>query len=83
MIRVFEVFGEYLTLMYRAFSRPEKPVMYWKETFRQAHDIGIGSITIIAIVSTFVGAVSAVQFAYQFRTMNLVPMWWIGSIVRK
>ena len=57
--------------------------MYWKETFRQAHDIGIGSIAIIAIVSTFIGAVSAVQFAYQFRSINLVPMWWIGSIVRK
>jgi phospholipid/cholesterol/gamma-HCH transport system permease protein len=57
--------------------------MYWKETFRQAAAIGVGSLTIIAIVSTFVGAVSAVQFAYQFRTINLVPMWWIGSIVRK
>jgi phospholipid/cholesterol/gamma-HCH transport system permease protein len=64
-------------------ARPEKPSMYWKETFRQAHDIGIGSLTIIAIVSTFIGAVSAVQFAYQFRSLNLVPMWWIGSIVRK
>lgn len=69
--------------MWRAFSKPEKPAMYWKESFRQAHDIGIGSLPIIAIVSTFVGAVSAVQFAYQFRTINLVPMWWIGSIVRK
>jgi len=69
--------------MYRSISRPEKPSMFWKETFRQAHDIGIGSLAIIAIVSTFVGAVSAVQFAYQFRTINLVPMWWIGSIERK
>ncbi|MDB5281810.1 MAG: transporter permease [Bacteroidota bacterium] len=83
MIKIFETFGEYLTLLFRAASRPEKPIMYWKETFRQAHDIGIGSLPNIAIVSTFIGAVSAVQFAYQFRTMNLVPMWWIGSIVRK
>ena len=57
--------------------------MYWNETFRQAKDIGIGSLPIIAIVSTFIGGVSAVQFAYQFRSINLVPMWWIGSIVRK
>ena len=57
--------------------------MYWKETFRQAESIGVGSLPIIALVSTFIGAVSAVQFAYQFSSMNLVPMWWIGSVVRK
>ena len=69
--------------MYHAISRPEKAAMYWRETFRQAKDIGIGSLPIIAIVSTFIGAVSAVQFAYQFSSINLVPMWWIGSVVRK
>lgn len=69
--------------MRRAIAKPENAGMYWKETFRQCHDIGLGSLPIIAIVSTFVGAVSAVQFAYQFRTISFVPMWWIGSIVRK
>ncbi len=83
MLKVFEIIGEYLTLMYRSVAKPEKGGMYWKETLRQAQDIGIGSVTIIAIVSTFVGGVSAVQFAYQFRSLNIVPMWWIGSIVRK
>ncbi len=83
MLKVFEEFGNYLTLMWRSVAKPEKAQMYWKETFRQAHDIGIGSLAIIAIVSTFVGAVSAVQFAYQFRTISMVPMWWIGSIERK
>jgi len=83
MIRFFAEIGEFLLLMKGAFSKPEKAQMYWKEVFRQAHDIGIGSLSIIAIIATFVGAVTAVQFAYQLRTFNLVPMWWIGSIVRK
>ena len=83
MIKIFETLGAYITIMYRAFSRPEKASMYWRETFRQAKDIGIGSLPIIAIVATFIGAVSAVQFAYQFSSLNLVPMWWIGSVVRK
>ena len=69
--------------MFRSASRPEKAAMYWKETFRQANDIGVGSLPIIAIVATFIGAVSAVQFAYQFRSLSFVPMWWIGSIERK
>jgi phospholipid/cholesterol/gamma-HCH transport system permease protein len=47
------------------------------------YDIGIGSLPVIAIISTFVGAVTAVQFAYQLRGIGLVPMWWMGSIVRK
>lgn len=83
MIKLFEAIGKFLLLMRSAISKPEKASMYWKETFRQCHDIGIGSLAIIAIVATFVGAVSAVQFAYQLRTISLVPMWWIGSIVRK
>lgn len=83
MIKLFEQLGKFLMLMRSAIAKPEKGSMYWKETFRQCHDIGIGSLPIIAIVATFVGAVSAVQFAYQLRTISLVPMWWIGSIVRK
>ncbi len=65
------------------FSKPEKPAMYAKETFRQASDIGVGSLPVIAIIATFIGAVTAVQFAYQLRGIGLVPMWWIGAIVRK
>src|ERR1043165_2987377 len=83
MIKFFEEFGNYFILTSRAFSKPEKAKMYWSETFRQARDIGIGSLPIIAIVSTFIGAVSSVQLAYQFRSISLIPMWWIGSIARK
>lgn len=83
MVRIFEEFGSYLLLLKNSFARPERATMYWKETFRQCKDIGVGSLSIIAIISTFIGAVTAVQFAYQLKTINLVPMWWIGNIVRK
>ena len=64
------------------FTRPEKVSMYLKETMRQVYQIGIGSVLIIAIVSTFVGAVTAVQFSYQLDEIGLIPMWWMGIIVR-
>lgn len=83
MLKLFHAFGNYLTLMRSAVARPEKAQMYWKETFRQANQIGIGSFIIIAIVSTFIGAVTAVQFSYQLKTFGFVPMWWMGSILRK
>ncbi len=64
-----------------AIARPEKFRMYWNETMRQMNDIGIGSLVIIALISIFIGAVSAVQFAYQLNG-QLVPRYYIGYIVR-
>lgn len=64
-----------------AMARPEKFRMYWNETMRQMNDIGIGSLVIIALISIFIGAVSAVQFAYQLNG-QLVPRYYIGYIVR-
>lgn len=64
------------------FTKPERISMYMKETMRQVYQIGIGSLLIIAIVSTFVGAVTAVQFSYQLEDIGLIPMWWMGIIVR-
>jgi phospholipid/cholesterol/gamma-HCH transport system permease protein len=74
-------FGRYLLLLRSVFSRPEKSSMYWKETFRQMDDIGIGSLIIVALISVFMGAVAAVQFAYQLDG-TLVPRYYIGYIVR-
>ncbi|MBK9212870.1 MAG: ABC transporter permease [Saprospiraceae bacterium] len=55
--------------------------MYWKETVRQMDDIGIGSLVIVCLISIFMGAVSAIQFAYQLSG-QLVPKYYIGYIVR-
>ncbi len=64
-----------------ATSKPENFRMYWNETMRQMNDIGIGSVIIIALISVFIGAVAAVQFAYQLDG-QLVPRYYIGYIVR-
>ena len=82
-MKYLHYFGSYLLLLRQAFSRPEKWSMYSKEVFRQCVEIGIGSLSIIAIISTFIGAVTAVQFSYQLKTIGIVPMWWMGSILRK
>lgn len=77
----FYHFGKYVLLLKQAIARPEKFHMYWKETMRQMDDIGVGSIVIVGIISVFIGAVTAVQFAYQLDG-TLVPRWYIGYIVR-
>ena len=55
--------GRYVLLIKSLFVKPERPYMYWKETARMMVDIGVGSVIIILVISFFIGAVSAVQFA--------------------
>jgi len=45
------------------------------------NDIGIGSLVIVMVISVFIGAVTAVQFAYQLES-SFVPPYYIGYIVR-
>jgi phospholipid/cholesterol/gamma-HCH transport system permease protein len=73
--------GRYLIMLGTGIHRPENPSMYYKETMRQMHDIGVGSVSIVFMISLFIGAVTAVQFAYQLDG-TLVPVWYIGYIVR-
>ena len=63
------------------FSRPENWKMYWKQYIDQCVSIGIGSLGIVAIISVFMGAVSAVQTAYQLVS-PLIPKSTIAQIVR-
>lgn len=65
----------------QTFKRPEKFSMYWKETMRQMNDIGVGSLIIVCLISIFIGAVAAVQFAYQLSG-QLIPRYYVGYIVR-
>ena len=45
------------------------------------YDIGIGSLPIVVLISTFIGAVTVVQFYYQMEG-TLIPPYYIGYIVR-
>jgi phospholipid/cholesterol/gamma-HCH transport system permease protein len=73
--------GKYLLMLKSMFSRPENAKMYWKEFMHQCSEIGIGSLGIVVIISTFMGAVSAVQTSYQMTT-PFIPMETISMIVR-
>ncbi|MBN1163463.1 MAG: ABC transporter permease [Candidatus Krumholzibacteriota bacterium] len=47
----------------------------------QMERIGIGSIPLVLVTSVFVGAVTAVQAAYQFQ--GFVPLRYLGAVVGK
>ena len=52
-----------------------------RQTFLQMESIGIGSLPLVIITAVFIGAVAAVQAAYQFQ--DYVPMVFLGTVVGK
>ncbi len=80
--RQFYHLGEYVLWLRKVFSRPEKFMMYYKETIRQIEEIGLGSLKIVFIISVFIGAVTAVQLSYQFGD-SLIPTYYIGYALRE
>ena len=74
-------FGQFILWHKQIISRPENIRMYYKETIRQMNDIGIGSLSVVIMISVFLGAVTSVQFFYQMDG-TLVPPYYIGYIVR-
>lgn len=67
--------------MIKVFSKPEKHVMYYKQTVREIENLGINSIGIVAIISAFMGAVITIQTAYN-TTNPLLPQYLIGVATR-
>src|SRR6187549_4306277 len=77
----FTHLGKYLLMLKGMFSKPENAKVYWKEFMHQCSDIGVGSLGIVVIISFFMGAVSALQTAYQL-TSPVLPKSTIAQIVR-
>jgi len=80
-MNVFTHFGRYLLMIKGMFTRPENMRMYWKEFMHQCVELGIGALGIVIIISFFMGAVSAVQTAYQLVS-PIIPKSTIAQIVR-
>src|SRR5688572_24258573 len=78
---LFNHLGSYILMLKQMFSRPENAKLYWKEFMHQCSDIGIGSLGIVCIISVFIGAVSAIQTAYQLIS-PLIAKTVIAQIVR-
>ena len=74
--------GRYILMIKRSIAKPERASMYWKETLVQMNNIGVGSVVIILLISFFIGAVSAVQFAYNL-SQSMVPMYYVGYVVKE
>ena len=68
--------------MGRVFSRPQKGTIFWKQLFLEFDSLGLASIGIVAFISIFMGAVVAIQTAYNIDS-PLIPMSMVGFTTRQ
>jgi phospholipid/cholesterol/gamma-HCH transport system permease protein len=74
--------GRYFMLMYRVFARPQKISVYVRQIIFEIDNIGISSLTIVAIISVFMGGIIAIQSAFSF-TSPLIPLYAVGFTTRE
>jgi len=81
-MKIFKEIGEYMILMSRVFSKPEKLSIYRNKMLFEMEAIGLNSIGIVAIISIFMGAVLVVQLANNLDSPFL-PKSLIGYATRE
>ncbi len=77
----FSIFGRYILLMRRVFSRPEKSKIYLQQTIREIEILGLNSVGIVIIISIFIGAVITLQTRYNLES-SWIPLYLIGLTAR-
>lgn len=76
-----QTLGKYFIFLGTMFNNREKLSVYLKLILDECVSIGTNSVFIVAIVSSFIGAVTCVQTAYNLVS-PLIPMYIIAVIVR-
>ncbi len=77
----FSIFGRYIMLMGRVFSKPEKHRIYIRQTLIEIENLGLNSVGIVIIISIFIGAVITLQTRYNLES-SWIPLYLIGLTAR-
>jgi phospholipid/cholesterol/gamma-HCH transport system permease protein len=80
-MKVISNIGKYIIMLGIVFSKPEKMKIFRKRVFNEIEIIGINSIPIVALMSTFMGAVIALQTASNIDN-PLLPDYTVGYITQ-
>jgi phospholipid/cholesterol/gamma-HCH transport system permease protein len=75
-------FGEYIIFLGSLAVRRETFKTYYRLVLEESVQIGIKSISLVALVSTFMGAVTTVQVAYNMVS-PLIPRYVISQVTRE
>lgn len=78
----FSNFGKYLQLLWASLGRPQSSKYFRKQLVEELSMIGLNSLGIVLIISTFMGAVLVIQAGYNLEN-PLIPRFTIGNGVRE
>lgn len=82
MFKALNTVGKYILLMKRAFARPERVRMYFKQFIKEVDQLGVSSIGIVLLISFFIGAVITIQIKYNIES-PWMPRWTVGYVTRE
>jgi len=71
--------GRYLLLMRKVMQRTPKRRIFWNQVFDEFIELGVKSFWIVLIISVFMGAVVAIQIAFNVDS-PLLPRYTVGYI---
>ena len=79
---LIKTIGRYFIFLGALFTNREEFKTYYKLVMEECVLIGVGSIFLVVLVSTFMGAVTTVQTAYNMVS-PLIPKYVISQVVRE
>ena len=77
-----QTLGQYLILMGRSFSRPERMRMFFKRYVKEMSQLGVDSVGIVLLISFFIGAVICIQMKLNIQS-PWMPRWVSGYTTRE
>jgi phospholipid/cholesterol/gamma-HCH transport system permease protein len=80
-MKLMEGFGKYFLMLTIVFRAPEKMSIFRKRLFEELEHIGINSIPLVALMSSFIGGVIALQTASNMSN-PLLPTYTVGYITQ-
>ncbi|MFO8087221.1 MAG: ABC transporter permease [Bacteroidales bacterium] len=74
--------GQYVLLMLQSLKKPEKQKVFWNRVLIEIEKLGVQSLFIVLIISLFVGAVLALQAAFNMDS-PWIPGYAVGLTTRQ
>lgn len=81
MLKLLKHLGQYLIMMNKVMSKPEKFKVFWKQLLLEIEKVGLNSIGIVLFISFFVGGVVSIQTAINMSN-PLLPKYLVGLASR-
>jgi phospholipid/cholesterol/gamma-HCH transport system permease protein len=74
--------GEYVLLMRKTLSIPDRWSMFFRQLVKEIYKLGVDSLWIVIVISIFIGTVIAIQISLNIQS-PLIPKFTIGYTTRE